>query len=254
MTAAIPWYDAPMLALSIETTGTDVERDRAVSAALVYDHPRILPVTHDWLINPGIPIPPTATVQHGITDQHVREDGKRPAAVLGELMDVLENTWTAQVPLVVFDAPVVLGLLDRELKRTHGQRMAMFGPVLDPLLLDRMMFAERLEQRRLDVLCRLYGVQVFVTHRVLDDAGNVMALVRAQARAHPALGGCSVDELQGLQRISYADNAAREVVELERQRGVVPLSESMALVKRIARLREQADGWPLYPRPVTLKN
>lgn len=65
----------PLAVLDTETTGVNVEQDRIVELAIVRLSPSSLfPADiscQRWLINPGAPIPPSATEIHGITDQDV---------------------------------------------------------------------------------------------------------------------------------------------------------------------------------------
>lgn len=63
--------DAPFVALDVEATGPDPERDAPVAVA-AWRFEGHAPVAH-WvtLVNPGRPIPPSATAIHGITDAMV---------------------------------------------------------------------------------------------------------------------------------------------------------------------------------------
>lgn len=73
------WYEGPLAAFDTETTGVDVEGDRIVSAALVIqDGPDARPRSTRWLVNPGIPVPAGATAVHGLTDEHLRSNGRWP--------------------------------------------------------------------------------------------------------------------------------------------------------------------------------
>lgn len=65
-------FDRPLLFLDLETTGTDVEKDRIVQVATikVFDWQHQEEKKH--LVDPGCPIPPAATAVHGITDEMVR--------------------------------------------------------------------------------------------------------------------------------------------------------------------------------------
>ena len=63
----------PVVALDLETTGLDVRRDRVVQVGAIamlgpkiLDRPRL-----DCLIDPGVPIPETATRIHGLGDADV---------------------------------------------------------------------------------------------------------------------------------------------------------------------------------------
>src|SRR5215510_14529525 len=68
-----PLAALPAVALDLETTGLDPERDRIVQIAVipmlgprVLDEPRL-----ERIVDPGMPIPSTATLIHGLADADV---------------------------------------------------------------------------------------------------------------------------------------------------------------------------------------
>jgi DNA polymerase-3 subunit epsilon len=73
--------ERPLVILDLETTGTDVGKDRILEIALLKimpDGQRISwpPQTgreHRFVINPGIPIPPATSMIHGIYDDDVKD-------------------------------------------------------------------------------------------------------------------------------------------------------------------------------------
>ena len=80
----------PAVVLDLETTGLDVTRERMVQVgavtmlgAKILEAPRL-----DQLINPGVPIPPSATRIHGLRDEDVAgaPDFAAVAPVLREVM------------------------------------------------------------------------------------------------------------------------------------------------------------------------
>lgn len=61
----------PIIALDIESTGPNQDRDRIVQLTFAWPDGQG-GISHDsWLVNPGVPIPPEATEVHGIRDDHV---------------------------------------------------------------------------------------------------------------------------------------------------------------------------------------
>lgn len=137
------WFEGPLAAFDTETTGVDVEGDRIVSAALVVqDGPGARPRVTRWLINPGIPVPEGATAVHGLTDEHLRLNGRWPAPVMDEVAKALAEQCSAGRPLVIMNAPFDLTLLDRELRRHRAASLGHYlgrNPlrVLDPRVLDK---------------------------------------------------------------------------------------------------------------------
>ena len=74
----------------------DVEDDRIVSAALVVqDMAGARPRVTRWLINPGIPVPQTATEIHGLTDDLLHRNGRWPAPVVEEIADAVAGQCAA---------------------------------------------------------------------------------------------------------------------------------------------------------------
>ena len=62
----------PIIFLDLETTGTDHAKDRIIELALVKLTPDGGRQSYVRRINPGMPIPPSSTAIHGITDEHVK--------------------------------------------------------------------------------------------------------------------------------------------------------------------------------------
>lgn len=160
------WHYGPMLGFDIESTGTDVEQDRIVTAALVWVHgPKV--ELQSWLINPGVPIPEGATAIHGITDEMAAE-GDSPADVLPIIAAAIMDYLDQQLPVVAFNACFDLTMLDRELRRHMAGSVEPAGyalmdpadvrPVIDPFVIDRALDKYRKGKRTLDVMCKHYRV------------------------------------------------------------------------------------------------
>lgn len=58
----------------LETTGTDVSKDRIVEISILKIFPNGNRESKTWLVNPEMPIPPGATAVHGITDEKVAHE------------------------------------------------------------------------------------------------------------------------------------------------------------------------------------
>lgn len=80
------WISGPLVAFDLETTGTDVETDRIVTAALVrLDPDGAVSEERTWLLDPGVAIPEQASAIHGISTAHAREHGVPAAAAIEEI-------------------------------------------------------------------------------------------------------------------------------------------------------------------------
>ena len=77
------WLDSPLGALDTETTGTDPETARVVTACVGMSMAPGQWSPMEWRLNPGVPIPAGAAAVHGITDADVT-DWSAPADALAE--------------------------------------------------------------------------------------------------------------------------------------------------------------------------
>ncbi|MFD1831462.1 MULTISPECIES: exonuclease domain-containing protein [Streptomyces] len=232
------WYEGPLAAFDTETTGVDTERDRIVSAALVVQDAPDAPVRAEhWLVDPGVPVPEPASAVHGLTGEHLREHGRPPAQVLGEVVRALAEQGEAGRPLVVMNAPFDLTLLDRELRRHLGAPLAgACGPaplrVLDPRVLDKHLDRYRRGRRTLTDLCAHYGVELAGAHDAAADATAALGVVREVGRRFARrLSSLSPAELHTLQEVWHAAQA----------RGL------QAWFARNGSQEEVDPAWPLRP-------
>ncbi|MFE0458701.1 exonuclease domain-containing protein [Kitasatospora sp. NPDC058965] len=208
------WASGPLAAFDLETTGTDVERDRIVTAALVViDHPGAAPRSRGWLLDPGVAIPEAAAAIHGISTEQARAQGAPAAAGVAEITAAVAGTLAAGVPLVIMNARYDLSLLDRECRR-HGVSplSARLGgvpsPVIDPLVLDKNLDRYRKGKRNLRALCEHYGVPLDHAHEAAADAVAAAGVARRLGELFPLAGAVSPAELHELQVRAAAEQAA----------------------------------------------
>lgn len=64
----------PICFFDLETTGTNVAKDRIVEISILKVFPDGKKLSKTWLVNPGIPIPAEATAIHGISDEKVADE------------------------------------------------------------------------------------------------------------------------------------------------------------------------------------
>ncbi|GHH46837.1 MULTISPECIES: 3'-5' exonuclease [Streptomyces] len=208
------WYEGPLTAFDTETTGVDVETDRIVSAAVVVqDAPGSRPRVRRWLVNPGVQVPEGATAIHGLTDEHLRLNGRWPSPVMDEIVRELAEQSAAGRPLVVMNAPFDLTLLDRELRRHRASSLDHWFEtvpmrVLDPRVLDKHLDRYRKGRRTLTDLCEHYGVELTGAHDAAADALASLEVVRAVGRRFATrLERLSAAELHTLQAVWHAAQA-----------------------------------------------
>lgn len=179
------WWHEPLVGFDLETTGTDPDTSRIVTAALV-DTKGGEPVrTQAWLVNPGVPIPAEAAAIHGISTEQAVAGGRPAPEAVEEIASELCRRLAAGVPVVAFNAPFDLSLLDAELRRHHRPTLVErlggrpVGPVLDPLVVDRSVDRYRRGSRSLQTVCGVYGVELADAHQAGSDA---LAAVRVAVR------------------------------------------------------------------------
>lgn len=208
------WYRQRLTGFDLETTGTDIETDRIVTAALVTLAPDdTTPVVLRWLLDPGVPIPLEACAIHGISTEQARAQGIPAGEGIDRIAEAVAAVLRAGGPLVVMNARYDLSLLDRECRR-HGvapltERLGEDpAPVIDPLVLDKHADRYRRGRRNLHGLCAHYGVAAGAAHEAGADAVAAARVARRIGRAHPAIGQADPHALHRLQIDAAADQAA----------------------------------------------
>lgn len=208
------WIDNDVVAFDLETTGTDIENDRVVTAALIRLQPDGRMVwERSWLVDPGVPIPAEAAAIHGVTTERARQGGAAaPGAIEAITQEVAEGL-LGGVPLVVMNARFDLTLLDRECRR-HGvpaltDRLGHEpAPVVDPLILDKYVDRYRRGKRTLQALCEYYAVTFNSAHQAGEDAFAAARVALRVGEKYPEIGGKTAAALHDLQVRAAAAQAA----------------------------------------------
>jgi len=208
------WTSEPMAAFDLETTGTDIETDRIVTAALIrLGSDGSVAEARAWLLDPGVPIPAQAAAIHGISTEHARAHGAPAASAIAEITGAVAEVLRSGTPLVVMNARYDLSLLDRECRR-HGitplsERLgAAPAPVIDPLVLDKHADQYRKGRRNLQALCAHYGVPLDDAHNAGADAAAAARAARRVGEEHRAIGSLALADLHALQIRAAAEQAA----------------------------------------------
>ncbi|GAU67026.1 putative exonuclease [Streptomyces sp. NBRC 110611] len=232
------WHQELLVSFDLETTGTDVERDRIVTAALIrLEGDGRAAGKRTWLLDPGVPIPEEAAAIHGFSTAYVREHGSVPATAIAEITEALADALRADIPLVVMNARYDLSLLDRECRR-HGvptltERLGRApAPVIDPLVLDKHVDRYRKGKRALQALCGHYDVRLDGAHEAGADAAAAAGVARRIGERYPAVTIPSPRALHELQEQAAAEQAASFQAYLRRS------GNPQAIVE---------PAWPLIP-------
>lgn len=178
------WHLAPLAAFDLETTGVDPETARIITATLVRINGKALDV-REWLVNPGVPIPAEATAVHGVTDEQAQTSGIDPATAAAQILAELDECWTGGRPVVIYNAPYDLTVLDRELRRHCSSAVTSWGTVVDPFVIDKELDRYRKGKRTLTATCEHYRCRLEGAH---TSAGDAVAAARLAWRLGEVYG------------------------------------------------------------------
>jgi len=194
-----PLAEIKAVVLDTETTGLDVATARLVQISAVrFEAGRVLPdQVFDELVQPGVPIPPGATVVHRITDAMVA--GAPAFAAVKPAFDAFLGDAVLIGQSIGFD----LAVLMRECER-NGERWQ------PPRFLDTKLLAAALDRQArefgLDALAQRYGVPIADRHRALGDA---IVTAEVFARMLPRLQAAGIRTLADAEAHSNAQTRIR---------------------------------------------
>lgn len=169
----IAWAMPPLLdnitfvAFDTETTGFNTTDDRIIEVGAVRFSTTGIKQTTNWLINPGIPIPPDAQQVHHISDQDVAASPS-----FGDCYESISRFF-GNALLIAHNAPFDIGFMQAEIQR-HGHPMPT-NCVIDSLLLFRRWFPTA-PSHSLSALADHAGIAGGTFHRADADAAYVTQL------------------------------------------------------------------------------
>lgn len=181
---ATAWHLGEVLAFDTETTGTDVNTDRIVTATIARIRSGQTIDVRSWLINPGIPIPKAASDIHGISNKEAQAHGQNPAEAIAQIAHVLEAAAMAGTPVIAFNASFDLTVLARECRRHDCEFPALL--VIDPYVLDKQLDKWRKGLRTLTATCQHYNVCLDGAHDATEDAIAAASVARHMAVLWPS--------------------------------------------------------------------
>jgi DNA polymerase-3 subunit epsilon len=194
----------------LETTGVDVETARIVTA-----HVGIIGADGevvrrlDWIVDPGVEIPPQATAVHGISTQRAREEGLSAAVAIPQIVAALRDILDRGVAVVAYNAAYDFTVLDREAARHRVAPLGAPAPVVDPLIIDKAVDKYRKGKRTLELTAAFYGVLLEGAHDAGADAVAAGRVAQAIARVHAAELALAAAELHAMQ-ISWSQQQAED--------------------------------------------
>lgn len=235
----------------LETTGIDVDTARIVSACIaVLAASGDVIARWDWLADPGVEIPDGAAAVHGITTERARAEGRPAELVVAEIASTLRVLFATGIPVVVYNAPYDLSLLDRESRRHGVEPMTSATPVIDPLVIDKAVDRYRKGKRTLEVTAERYGVSLEGAHDAGADAIAAGRVAQALAQAFPQELDIAPGELHARQERWYAEQAASFQDYIRRVKGDESyVADSAWPVRPAATPGAYQDTQPIPPLP-----
>ena len=176
------WVDIPIAFVDTETTGTDSRVDRVIEVGIVVGMGGEVIERHNWLINPGMPIPEESIAVHHITDEMVAD--KPPFA---EVADEILSVFRGKLP-AAYNAAFDRGFIRAEMERA-GRNTGELPPAvrsdvswIDPLVFARELFKGQGESRALGAVAERLGISIANAHRATDDAEAALRVLYALRR------------------------------------------------------------------------
>lgn len=233
----------------LETTGVDVETARIVTACIaIIDADGEVVERWDWLADPEVEIPEAASAVHGITTERARAEGRPTGLVVAEITQTLRTLFGLGIPVVVYNAPYDLSLLDRECRRNELEPLIDPSPVVDPLVLDKKVDTYRKGKRTLEAAAAHYGVPLDDAHDAGADAIAAGRVAQALVKARPEQLDIPIADLHGRQEIWYAEQARSFQDYIRRRKGDESFTASTAWpVKYPAHPGAYRDTQPIPP-------
>lgn len=201
----------------LETTGLDVRNVRVVTACVgILSRSGGVVESNNWLVNPGVPIPETASNVHGISDEIATRDGIEPKVAIGEIVAKINHIISSGLPVVAFNAAYDFSIITAEARRNNVSD-PMVSPVFDPLVIDRRVNKYRSGKRTLVHLAEHYQVPLLNAHTAEADAVAAAMLAIRQIELYPEIASKTASELHDLQ-VKWAEEQAADFEAYMQQR------------------------------------
>lgn len=185
----------PLCVFDLETTGVQVVSDRIVEMCVIKVEPNGTETTKVWRVNPGMPIPASASAIHGITDDMVadspsfKELAPEIAAFMKECDVAGYNSNRFDIPLLAEE--MLRAEVDFDLRKVHA--------------VDVQNIFHKKEQRTLSAALKFYCEEELVNaHNAEADVRATLNVLRAQVQRYSDLP----ESVAGLAEFSNMHQAA----------------------------------------------
>jgi len=228
----------PLCFFDLETTGTQITKDRIVQIAFVKLFPNGQRESKSCLINPGISIPPNIAEIHGITDEKV-QDAPKLEEVAQELIAFVGDSDFAGYNSNKFDIPFMV---------EEFYRVGYPFPMDGRNFVDVQNIFHKMEQRTLSAAYQFYcGQTMENAHDALYDTEVTLDVFLAQlnryeqlSRDIPALAAFSSNSPMGA--VDFAGRLAKN------ERGAIMYNfgkHKGRTVEEVMKLEPGYYGWML---------
>ena len=161
----------PLIIFDLETTGTDVSKDRIVEISILKVFPNGNKESKTWLVNPTIPIPAQSTEVHGITNEKVANEPTFKQ-LSEQIHNMIKDADLAGFNSDRFDIP----LLAEELLRAE-----IDFDLNDRVTIDIQTIFHKMEQRTLSAAYQFYcGKSLENAHSATADTNATYEIFKAQ--------------------------------------------------------------------------
>ena len=185
----------PFCVFDLETTGTNVGKDRIVEISILKINPDASRESKTWLVNPEMPIPQASSDIHGITDDKVK-DAPTFKEIASKVIEFIAGTDLGGFNSNRFDVP----LLAEELLRAGVDfDLSKFR------LVDAQTIYHKMEPRTLSAAYKFYCQKELINaHSAEADVMATFEVLDAQVGHYPELP----KDIAGLSEFSYHNKFA----------------------------------------------
>ncbi|WP_018675880.1 3'-5' exonuclease [Riemerella columbina] len=180
----------PLCIFDLETTGTNVSKDRIVEICILKVNPNASRESKTWLVNPEMPIPKEASAVHGISDNDVK-NAPTFREIAPKIMDMIQGADLGGFNSNRFDVP----LLAEELLRA-----GVDFDLNKIKLVDAQVIFHKMEPRNLSAAYRFYcDKDLEGAHSAEADTLATFEVLDAQVGKYDELP----KDMNGLSEFSY---------------------------------------------------
>lgn len=195
----------PLAFIDLETTGTNVATDRIIEIAIIKVMPDRTTQSKVRRINPGMPIPPSSTAIHGISDEDVKNEPTFKQ-VANEMRQFLDQTDIAGYNSNRFDIPVLV---------EEFLRAGLTFDIDNRRFIDVQKIFHQMEKRTLGAAYKFYcDKELINAHSAEADAMATYEILEAQLVRYEQTLKADVDALATFTKEDdYVDFARRMVIQ-----------------------------------------